>query len=147
MTVLQELNHRFLIAASAPASTEADIARLLAVSTIKVPEDYLDIVRERSDVEIAIAANAFVRIWGAARAIDLNGAHFIQQYIPNSLAIGDDEGGQALILATGLNGYGLYLVGFGDLDMSDASFIARTLKDFLVFGEGVFRFVCNPHER
>lgn len=66
----------------------------------------------------------------------MNSAYEIQKYIPDSLAIGDDEGGQALLYMNGIQGFGLYLCGFGDLDPETAMFVAPTLNSFLVEGNG-----------
>lgn len=58
----------------------------------------------------------------------MNEAHDIQKYIPNSLAIGDDEGGMALLYIDGKEGFGLYTVGFGNLDIEETIKIAPSLK-------------------
>ena len=47
--------------------------------------------------------------------------------LPNSLAIGDDEGGNAIIYAEGKNGFGVYAVSFSDLDADEIIFIAKCL--------------------
>ncbi|ELR64590.1 hypothetical protein C942_02403 [Photobacterium marinum] len=66
----------------------------------------------------------------------MNEEYMVQDYIPNSLAIGDDEGGSALIIMTGNKGYGLYKVGFGDLDVDDAEYISASLSELLIDGFG-----------
>ena len=40
----------------------------------------------------------------------MNESYEIQDYIPNSLAVGDDEGGNALIYFEGAEGFGLYII-------------------------------------
>lgn len=40
----------------------------------------------------------------------MNEAYCIKDNIQNSLAIADDEGGNALIYTTGIQGFGLYIV-------------------------------------
>ncbi|MGP3781155.1 hypothetical protein ACTWKC_12095 [Bacillus sp. 4A_MP3] len=55
----------------------------------------------------------------------MNESYEIQDYIPNSLAVGDDEGGNALIYFEGAEGFGLYIVGFGDLDPEEAVKVAH----------------------
>ncbi|PFC74055.1 hypothetical protein CN298_28915 [Bacillus cereus] len=67
----------------------------------------------------------------------MNAAHDIQKYIPNSLAIGDDEGGKALLYVDGKEGLGLYTVDFRDLDVEETIKIAPSLKALLIDGVGV----------
>lgn len=73
--------------------------------------------------------------------MEMNDAYNIQKYIPNSLAIGDDEGGKVILYISGQNGYGLYQVGFGDLDINDAEFISPSLTELLIYGVGANNFL------
>lgn len=119
--IIENLNKCFRISVHKHASRYEDVEALLNFSDITIPNDYLSIVRVMTEVEI------------------LN-AHQIQKYIPNSLAIGDDEGGMALIVMSGARGFGLYTVGFGGLDANDARFIAPSLSKFLIGAEGAEAF-------
>ncbi len=134
--IINNMVHCFRVETYKCAATQEDIEKLKIFSTICVPEDYLEIVRVMTDVEILVNDN-YVRIWGASRCVEMNEAYQVKKYIPNSLAIGDNEGGMALIIMNGAHGYGLYTVGFGDLDADDAMFIAPSLYEFLVDGKGV----------
>ena len=67
----------------------------------------------------------------------MNEAYHIQKYIPQSLAIGDDEGGNALIYATGQEGFGVYVVAFNDLDIDEMKYVSDSLISLLVNGMGV----------
>ena len=137
MSVLTELNEIYRIDASNNASDEREIADLIAFSSIKVPSEYLELIREHTEVEINVQDQRYIRIWGAKGCIEMNEAYLIQKYIPDSLAIGDDEGGHAILYAEGQNGFGIYAIGFGDLDIDDMIFIAKSLKDMLISANGV----------
>lgn len=78
-----------------------------------------------------------MRIWGPVRAREMNDAYRIQKHLPRSIAVGDDEGGRVLILMSGANGFGLYLVGLGELDVEEAQYLAPSLSDFLIRETGV----------
>ncbi|BBB66586.1 hypothetical protein UNDYM_2333 [Undibacterium sp. YM2] len=135
--ILQNILPCFRIDSHKGAASQEDIRLLENFSGIQVPEDYLDLVQVMTEVEILVNSKNYVRIWGPLRCIEMNEAYQIQKYISNSLAIGDDEGGKALIPITGKQGYGLYITGFGDLDADSAEFIAPTLHSFFVDGVGV----------
>lgn len=137
MRLLDNIGGQFRIDASQGPSSEREIELLLEFSSITVPNEYLDIIRLATEIEINVAKEAYIRIWGATGCTEMNEAYQIQKYIPNSLAIGDDEGGRALIYLNGSKGFGLYIIGFGNLDIEDAVFIAPTLKDLLINNIGI----------
>ena len=74
---------------------------------------------------------------GAKGCIEMNSAHHIQKYIPDSLAIGDDECSNAVLYANGSNGFGIYMVSFGDLDVNEMVYIADSLEAFFVKEKGI----------
>jgi hypothetical protein len=57
--------------------------------------------------------------------------------LPKSLAIGDDEGGGALIYLHGKAGFGLYLCRFADIDIDEAVLVAPSLTELLVNNVGI----------
>ena len=135
--MINKLNTMYRIDASNNPSEEREIEELIKYSSIPVPNEYLELIRKISEVEISIQDRKYIRIWGADGCIEMNKAYFIQKYIPNSLAIGDDEEGNAIMYAKGENGFGIYLVAFNNLDMDDMVFISKSLKDILISGNGV----------
>lgn len=86
-----------------------------------------------TEAEILVMGASYIRIWEAPGCMEMNDAYNIQKYIPNSLAIGDDEGGKVILYASDQNGYGLYQVGFSDLDINDAEFISPSLTELLIY--------------
>ena len=136
MSLLNKLNSRFRIGASEPAASESDLQELKQFSQIELPVEFVSIVREMTEVEILVDSDKYFRIWSPSGCIEMNEEYEIQNHIPNSLAIGDDEGGSALIVMTGNKGFGLYKVGFGDLDVDDAKYISASLEELLVNGVG-----------
>ncbi len=137
MDILKNLNIVFRIDAFEDASDEKMIKQLLNFSEIIVPQEYLEVIRKQTEVEIAVNAIKYIRIWGAEGCIEMNEAYNIQTYIPQSLAIGDDEGGNAIIYATGIQGFGLYAVAFNDLEVDEMKYISESLEALLIKAEGI----------
>ena len=135
-SILDRLNASFSVSAKESPATKSGIERLKGFSGFEVPSDYLDLVRVATEVEFNIEGKAHMRIWGPDGCIEMNEAYSIQQFIPQSLAIGDDEGGRAILFMSGVQGFGLYLTGFGDLDPESARYISSSLERLLVDGEG-----------
>ncbi|ELY2857447.1 SMI1/KNR4 family protein [Cronobacter dublinensis] len=132
-----KLNKSFRLDTYAAASKENDIYALKGYfKNINIPEDYLDFINQMSEAEILVLDEVYLRIWGARGCLEINKEHHVQKYIPESFAIGDDEGGQIVFYAKGSKGYGLYKVGFGNLDINDAEFIAPSLRSLLIDGVG-----------
>jgi len=137
-----KLNEKYRINAYKPASTNDEISILQNYFThYLIPSEYVSFISQLTEAEILILEDSYIRIWGAIGCIEMNSEYNIQKYIPSALAIGDDEGGKVIFYANGKDGFGLYKVGFGDLDIDSAEFIAPSLVSFLFDGVGAEVFL------
>lgn len=137
MNILDNISSVYTIAARKSPSKEEEIKALRDFSTIDLPEEYIEISKIASDIEINVSDQMYIRIWGALGCIEMNEAYEVQKYLPNSLAIGDDEGGGALIYLQGKDGFGIYYNRLADLDIEEAMKIAPSLTELLVNNVGV----------
>lgn len=136
MNAILELFDDFKIVSAEIRSSEDEIGKLISFSKIMIPKEYIEIIQEKTEIEIEIAPNKYIRIWGASGCIEMNDAYKIQHYIDNSLAIADNESCDVLIYANGVNGFGLYIVALNDLEVDEMQYVAKSLSDFLKFGKG-----------
>ena len=141
MSIVKELNKIFRIDASCKASREEEIDELIKFSPIKVPHEYLDLIREKTELEINVENQKYIRIWGADGCVEMNEAYYIQKYIPCSLAIGDDEDGNAIMYAEGKQGFGVYAIAFNDIDIDEMIFISESLTEILIHAKGIEKLV------
>lgn len=137
MSILNNLNAKLSIYTSQMASSDEDIRRLIKFSRIQIPKDFLEVIREKSEIEILVDGKKYIRLWGADGCIEMNTAYKIGESRPDSLAIADDEGGNAMIYTTGQNGFGLYMIAFNNLDTDALQYVAGSLTDLLVNGTGI----------
>ena len=137
MSILSKMSKSFEIATSDIKSNDIAIDELIQYSKINVPLEFLEIIKERTEIEILVNNEKYIRIWGADGCIEMNDAYHIQKYIPDSLAIGDDECSNAVLYANGNNGFGVYMVSFGDLGVDEMVYIADSLEAFFVNEEGI----------
>lgn len=137
MSILSKMSKSFEIATSDIKSSDIAIDELIQYSKIDVPLEFLEIIKERTELEIWVNNEKYIRIWGANGCIEMNDAYHIQKYIPDSLAIGDDECSNAVLYANGNNGFGVYMVSFGDLGVDEMVYIADSLEAFFVNEEGI----------
>lgn len=140
MSLLNVLSNKFIIATSCDKASDSEIDELRHYSQIDVPDEYLQIIKENTEIEIEVDKQKYMRIWGAAGCLEMNEAYNIQKYIPQSLAIGDDECSNVIIYANGKNGYGIYIVSLSDLDVEEMVYISDSLKSFLVMEKGITLF-------
>ena len=140
MNLLENISTMFSVDVKQGPANKEEIDRLRKFSSISVPDDYINVVKYATEVEIKANNHSYIRIWSPLGCIEMNEAYNVQSFIPNSLAIGDDEGGRALIYVAEGDSIGLYLVGFGDLDFEDAIRVAPSLHDLLVNNVGVTLF-------
>ncbi|MGY5954942.1 SMI1/KNR4 family protein [Kosakonia sp. BK9b] len=125
-----------LVEHDAPDNAEAIYSLKALFSDSPVPDEYLCFISQMTEAEILVNNAVYLRVWGAAGCAEMNEAYLIQHYMPRALAIGDNEEGEVIFYAPGKNGFGLYKVGFGNLDMADAQFIAPSLVALLIEGAG-----------
>ncbi|MDD4049356.1 MAG: SMI1/KNR4 family protein [Clostridia bacterium] len=137
MSILNKLSAKFRVDVKAKASTIDEIRALQAFSDINIPNEYLEIIKEGSEFEINVDNEKYIRIWGATGCVEMNEAYSIQEYIPKSLAIADDEGGNALIYVIVDNSLKLCKVAFNDLDVDELQEISSSLEDLLVNEVGI----------
>ena len=140
MSVLSKMSNLFKIVTSDTKSSDIEISKLLKYSKINIPIEFLEIIKEQSELEICVNNEKYIRVWGANGCIEMNEAYHIQEYIPNSLAIGDDECSNAILYANGNNGFGVYIVSLNDLDVDEMVYIADSLEGFFVNEVGVYVF-------
>lgn len=88
MHILKKLNEIFVLETQEPPATKEAIQELKNFSSIDVPFDYLEVIQHSTNAEFNVNNEIYIRIWGPADCIEINEAHNIQKYIPNSLAIG-----------------------------------------------------------
>ena len=137
MSILSKMSKLLNIVTSDTKSSDIEISKLLQYSKINIPIEFLEIIKEQSELEICVDGEKYIRVWGANGCIEMNDAYHIQKYIPNSLAIGDDECSNAILYANGNNGFGVYIVSFGDLSVDEMVYIADSLEEFFVNEVGV----------
>ena len=137
MSILNKMSKSFELTVSNAKSRDIEIDELIHYSKIDVPLEFIEIIKERTELEIMVKNEKYIRIWGASGCIEMNSAYHIPKYIPNSLAIGDDECSNAVLYANGANGFGVYMVSFSDLDANEMVYIADSLESFFVKEEGI----------
>ncbi len=140
MSILDKISEEFEIVSSGTKSSDIEIDELIQFSRIDIPCEFLDIIREKTEIEIWVNKAKHIRLWGAKGCIEMNEAYHIQQYIPESIAIGDDECSNALLYAKGNMGVGVYIVSFGNLGIDEMVYIADSLEAFFVNKEGIHIF-------
>ena len=78
MSIISKLAKKLKIDASCNASGENEIKELMKSSLINVPNEYLELIREQSEIEISVCNQKYIRIWGADGCIEMNDIYFIQ---------------------------------------------------------------------
>jgi hypothetical protein len=137
--MLENLHKGMDILGRQPGADEQHIA-LLQKRFPTVPQDYVDLAREATDLELATPNGRYLRLWGPMGTLDMDEGYEISSRIPGAIPIGDDGSGKVLFFANGHEGHGLYRVGYGDLDMEDAEWIAESLSALIFEGRGAESF-------
>jgi hypothetical protein len=133
---MESIHRSFRVLAIQPPASFEQIVSLQCRFRLP-PEDYLKLVSRATEIELQHERGQYVRIWGPAGCIDMDEGYGITERILGAFPVGDDGGGNVLLYMCGNCGPGLYLVGYGDLNAEDATFVAPNLTDFLCDAVGV----------
>lgn len=142
MSVLNNMDGRFELLVSQTGASKGAIDELVAFVQshgATLPDDYLAMLWVATEVEIRVDGRGCIRFWAPAGVLELNVAHELQRYIPEAIAVGDDEGGMVFVFMTGQDGTGLYRLSFADPDPAEAVFIAESVEALLLRGVGIDR--------
>jgi len=133
--MLERLQPTVAVLDRKPRATESQLTALVSRYPA-VPGDHLQLLREATEIELQLPRSKYVRIWGPADCIDQDEGYGISRRMPGAIPIGDDGGGSVLFYLDGKEGFGLYRVGYGNLDAEDAIRVAPSLTEFLCNGVG-----------
>ena len=122
-----------------PGATAEQIAEL-KVRFASLPEEYVRLIEEATEIELQHENGQYVRIWGPRGCIEMDEGYEISKRINSAIPIGDDGGGQVIFYMKGKRRDGLYHVGYGNLDADDAVFTAPSLVELLQHAVGMNSF-------
>lgn len=134
--MLDSLHEKFNVLDQQEPASEEELRQLTARFP-QVPQEYLELVSEATEIEMEWDARQYLRLWGPSGCVEMDESYDIGARIEGALPVGDNGGGGALLYMEGKDGPGLYKVGFGDLDREDAVWVAPSLRKLLTEGEGV----------
>jgi hypothetical protein len=137
--MLGALDKSFIVLASQSPANDRQIATLVAAYPA-VPNEYILLVKEATEIELQRDGSQYLRIWGPDGCIEMDTAYDISKRMPGAIPIGDDGGGRVLFYMDGKKGFGLYHVGYGDLDADNAVFAGPSLSALLGRGMGMDTF-------
>lgn len=133
------IDSSFKLLANAPSATKEHVDILLNHFGT-TPKEYIELVLKATEVELQHRNGQYIRIWGPQACVDMDEGYGIRRQIPSAIPIGDDGGCHVIFYATGKQGNGLYHVGYGNLDLDDAIWIAPSLVDLIGKATGIDSF-------
>lgn len=137
--MLSSLDKGFRVLASQPAASSTQVSQLKGRYP-SVPDEYVTLVGEATEIELQHQNGQYLRIWGPDGCVEMDNGYDISKRIAGAIPIGDDGGGKVIFYMNGKMGFGLYHVGYGDLDAEDAIFAAPSLSALLEQAVGIASF-------
>ncbi|PVZ66648.1 SMI1/KNR4 family protein [Pelagibaculum spongiae] len=102
-----------------------------------LPQDYLRFLRECNGAETpkgSASPDDSVVLWGAMESCELTEAYCYMDYIPRTLAIGSDGGGESIIFDRSQgetpDNWPIYRVPMGDLCLESMVLLAASFKEW-----------------
>jgi len=139
MAKMADISNRFRVLAAESAASRAD-KEALCRHFENATEEYLELIDEATNIELEHADGQYLRFWGPSLCIEMDVGYGMRKRMGNIFPIGDDGGGRVIFYGKGKNGQGLHFVGYGDLDIEDATFFSTSLEQFLRTADGIEKF-------
>ena len=145
MDIISNLNERLRVIDRRNEVVEEYIKKIVERSPIKLPDDYIDFLKEISCDDISVSfeidgVKEFV-IWSAKFGYECVTLEYddpvYEKFVSCTWLIGDDLGGDRYFYGEGKEGFGIYKVDAGAMDPDNAEKIADSLTDLLVNGVGL----------
>jgi hypothetical protein len=109
----------------------------LAAAYPAIPNGYLDLVREATNVTLLWNNQGELRIWGPDEVFGMDTAYGASARMPGSIPFADNGGGEWLVYGDGQKGRGVYLVDTGSLDLDEyAPWVCNDLHEMLTEAAG-----------
>lgn len=64
MSILSKMSKSFYLATSGIKSNDNEVDELIRYSKIEVPSEFLAIIKEKTEIEILVDNEKYIRIWG-----------------------------------------------------------------------------------
>jgi len=134
--MLAKLHSSLTILAVRPPATSDQVA--IATNHFgSLPEEYVQLVGEGTEIELGGPDNAYIRIWGPEGCVDMEQGYNITHYLPGAIPVGDNGGCDVIYYGNGEKGFGVYKVGLSNPFQEYAVWLADSLTSFLVEGVGI----------
>jgi hypothetical protein len=117
-----------VIALKPPASADA-IRSVSQRLPTELPEDYAALLTQSDGV----IANTFI-LYSCDELPERNETFEVGEYAPGYVAVGDDNGGRAIILRGGRGCSPVFLVGHGTMQPADMVRVAESLSEWIGAG-------------
>lgn len=137
--MIDSIDRRIRILAMDHAADENQIIRFQRHFE-SAAEEYIELIREATEIELYHEGGQYIRIWGPIGCIDMDVGYGIRESIPYAVPIGDDGGGRFIFFHGNTKNTDIYYLGYGNLDVDDAIYVAPSLRDFLTKAIGFDKF-------
>ena len=87
--------------------------------------------REATEIELSYKGT-YLRLYGPGGCEDMDDAYNISKHIPGAITVGDNGGGEAIVVVAKDSVPGIYRVCYGALSPEDLCFVAASLESLLV---------------
>ena len=145
MDIISNLNERLRVIDRRDEVVEEHIKKIVERSPIKLPDDYIDFLKEiccdNTAVSFEVDGEGELVIWSARAAYECvtldYGEPVYEDFVSCTWVIGDDLGECIYFYGEGKEGFGIYKTDKGVMDIDDSEKIADSLTDLLVNGVGL----------
>ena len=127
--MLEELHPAVRILNNKPGAHSTEIAAMRRRYP-GLPRVFIELFAEATEIELSYRGK-YLRFYGPTGCAEMDDAYGISKLIPGAIPVGDNGGGESIIVIPQGSAAGLHRVGYGALTPEDLLFVAPTLESLL----------------
>ncbi|MBS0265692.1 MAG: hypothetical protein JSS02_27415 [Planctomycetes bacterium] len=124
--MLENLHHTIRVLTQASGAMQADIL-MLRTRFPFLPETVSALMLDATELELSYGGR-YLRLYGPHGCMEMDDAYGISNAIPGAIPIGDNGGGEAIVIVNNA----VYRVGYGALAPDELTCVAESIEDLLL---------------
>ena len=127
--MLESLHRDIRVLTQESGATPSEIATLKSRFPT-LPDLLADLMLDATELELSYRGR-YLRLYGPRGCIEMDNAYGISDAIPTAITIGDNGGGEAIVLVENT----VYRIGYGALAPDELNYIASSVDELLILAK------------
>ncbi len=128
--MLERLHPEIRVLSRAEGASKEQLAGL-ATRYPSIPKAFLGLFAEATELELSYRG-IYLRFYGPEGCVEMDEAYSISEQVPGAIPVGDNGGGEAILVIPEGPTSGIHRADYSDLDPDALSYVAPSLEALLL---------------